>query len=396
MGMGRSLAFACALICVLCPSARGDDKLAAELKFFGITVERDADGKIAKVVLPSGARDYHLELILDNPAVAKNVAEIRAPKCRASFKRVKELANLPALTAVDFEGVDNANDYVASLCTVRTLQKLSLPRSSLTNSGLEDICKSHPKLRELDVSGTKVTIEHAIPMILDLRAIETLRLLNVNREWQREYPSSNEPVQFGRLADLPRLTSLSASGFEVTTEQVLPFACICHLAYFFVDDLRTDVETLIYLHECQPQLQLGPKIASGLRIPFTGREYVASIQSCPYPRFLRMPRRLLTHLEDVDIVAATNFDFLEWTPALKHLQLYGLHITRDELSRLAKAPNVETLTIFRAKIDAATVDVLLAVPSLRQFSFRACEIDADASAKIRAHAGNGRIQVSRF
>ncbi len=119
MGIWRVLALLCALLLLPCLRAEAEDKLEAELKSFGIKVERNADNKIVQVALPVGARDYHLELVLDNPAVAKYVTEIVAPKCRASFKRVKELADLPALPAINFNGVQNANDYAECLVALR-------------------------------------------------------------------------------------------------------------------------------------------------------------------------------------------------------------------------------------------------------------------------------------
>jgi hypothetical protein len=182
-------------------AAQGQD-VEAQLKRVNAKYTKDAEGRLVAVELPSGARDYHLEALFDIPTIT----EVKAPRCRASFETAKQMVkHLPALSAVYFEGVENANDYVACLREAKNLKTLSVAGSTVTNHGLNDICLNHPDLRGLDISRTKVDT-HGLAPLAKLRRLESLGLVGVGG-----YPEI-ERRDFAPIARLPSLKRLAVTG----------------------------------------------------------------------------------------------------------------------------------------------------------------------------------------
>jgi hypothetical protein len=403
----RSVLVFFGLAALIASSLRAEPPSEATLDFLKIKYTRNDAGQIVAVELPRNARDYHLEAILDNPKLIPHITELKAPACRASYQRVKELETLPALTSVNFDGAPSANDYAISLRGVKNLKMLSLVDSGLTNHGLFDLCGALPRLVELDLTGSKIDSFGLAPLA-KLDSLEVLRLGRV-RTGTPAVDTTEEDIEEGKrgfsyIANLPRLKRVSFEGLYVTNDDLKALACNCHLEEvkfelggYALPDLRgPDVDTLIYLQECQPSLLLGPKIATYLvRGHVSGDDWILGIDFCTQVQLLRIPKAQLVRLESLRVTEATNLDFLTHLPSLKRLRLWKCAIAPKDLAGIDRAPTVEIVEIFGTKIDITAARILLSIRSVKQLVFSSCEIDETAQVLFDQNTVPGRIRINR-
>jgi hypothetical protein len=200
-----------------------DEKHKTLLKTWSIKYETDDVGNVISVELPPDAITKHADLLMP----LHTIRTIRAPYCSLHPGAVKQFERLPNLTALYFDNAPRANSYAEAIRGCRNLDVLSFYGSGLQNSGLEVVCESHPELRELDISSRSISADFAIPQLLKLRKLETLRMIDIHG---LGFSSRSTFVsEFEGLAHLPRLRSLETSGFPVLREQILPFANCIHL-----------------------------------------------------------------------------------------------------------------------------------------------------------------------
>jgi hypothetical protein len=227
---------------------------------------QDDDGNIIAVELPERSVDATIEAIADIPTITS----VKAADCRASVDGIRALARLPNLKELDLERSWIADRHVAWLAKVPGIEKLSMTQSSFSNAGLERLCRSHPHLRELDISSTRVTVDTAIRYIIELRDLESLTMKFIDRDEPNFFAIL--PVQFGSLASLRKLNRLRVDGFPIKCNELYAFGCCRHLEELsiHVGYLEGDVEPLLYLHYCNPSLGLLPLIAR--KAPVAARE----------------------------------------------------------------------------------------------------------------------------
>jgi hypothetical protein len=403
MGNYRGLALVCAAL-LACAPAHADDKLAADLKSYGITIERDAQGKVSKVALPAGARDYHLELILDNPEIAASVTELHAPRCKASFERFKELAKLPALTALNLDGVEQANDYVACLAGMKQLTRLSLASSMLSNHGLHDLCAMHPQLLELDISRTKVDTA-GMESLGKLARLETIRALNVTPvhfildATQEEI--ENAKLGFRHIAQLPSIRRIVIDDLTITEEDVSALACNCHLEELHTGDgysspFRVDTAALIYLQECCPRVVLGAAIAKSMQIDVKSHDgWLIEIRQCTQSQLLRIPKSQLVRLAQLSLHGARDLEFLNWLPKIERLRLVQPEFDVNQFNALRHTPTVTSLSLSDLKIDDKLADVLVAISTLKELELHGCQIENRAIHRLENATEGLKIRIIR-
>ncbi|MDX1945983.1 MAG: hypothetical protein SFU86_11345 [Pirellulaceae bacterium] len=357
------------------------------LKNLGIKSTRSDRGDIVSVELPTHAGDEHLE------AVAKivTVETIIAVECRASGRAIGWLAALPRLAEVDFPKCKDGNEVAFALKRSKALKAVCLAQSSLTNSGLEELCESHPNLRTLDISRTTITLDFAIPMLLRQKELESL-----NIGWLRDSDSilGQDRIDLSSLSQLP-LKRLHAQGLSVDRDDVVALA-----DRGMVEDLKIDwrdvgLTTLLYLHERCPHVQVGAPIAMAIGISYSADKEgrVIAIRSCLPDQFKRLPKSVLIQVRELGLVAANDFGFLENAPLLEVLTIQTLLAGESQLARLAHSQSITSLRISESKVDRSRVKALLSSPSLKELSFERCEIDDEGKALLAANSMRIRVRI---
>jgi hypothetical protein len=337
-------------------------------------------GKLVSVALPPGARDYHLESILENEKLASRVWQFHLPRCRLSFERFKELKDLPALSSIFLDESEQANDYAASLRGVRGLKKISLARSSLTSHGLHDLCRDHPQLVELDVSGTKV--DHlGVSALASMGNLESVRLGSLPLSYS---PGDIEAERaFRHLARLPSLRKLEVSGLSVHRDDILALACNCHLEELTLGygDLDfVDGDTLLYLHECVPALKSKQPLFAKLGLGTREREIIAK----DHKSLLRVPRRMLRDIKEMRINSPTDLSFVSAMPELREVTLVRTTLLHKEIALLGSLPQLSRLTLRDSHIDQQLATALLSLRNVKRLNFAACDIDPAALSRLTA------------
>lgn len=378
-----------ALGAVLAPRALGDES-KMELGRLKIGFARDSEGRVTSVELPPQARDEHIEAIVR----ISSIEEVKAPDCRATPDSLASLKQLPRLNALYLERAAQANDYVVAIKDFRTLTTLSLARSQLTNHGLDDLCTFHPQLRELDISHSHATWRFAVPAVSKLHELEVLDISAL----QPEFGDDRARPDFGELADLRRLRRLRSRGGEaIHGDELMAFGRTCFLEQIIVDWNRVRGRfAALHLQKCHPQLGLGGVIATALGVPnSTNLEgHLQQIKPiCFHERFAQLPPELLSHVRDVDIVAAPNLDFLSAMPELERLRLHGLRMDRKELARLRSVHSLKSLTVSGATIDREIADMLLAAPALKYLTLERCKFEGNVAMKIQPETGEIEVRI---
>jgi hypothetical protein len=356
-----------------------------------IAFEKNGNGDITSVKLPPGATDAHFDAITEIPTLVS----IEAPACRASAAALELLKAIPKLSNLSLDEAAEANDYVLAIKGVKTLKSLSLKKAALTNHGLDDLCSTHPQLRELNIAFTQVSYRFAVPLLQAMQDLESLEISHLQPE--TESPKRARP-NFGAFASLPRLKKLQARGTtEITSDELLAFEGTCGLEILAVDwnRVRGYGKAALHLQRCHPQLALGGVIADSLAIPnSTNREgRLLRIRACTYPKFIQLPHEILGDLEQLKLVGARKLDFLGAMPKLEHLELDGLVMDTEELANLQTANSLTSLTVSRATIDREIADLLLAPPELKQLSLEGCEFVGNVAKKIQPETGKIKVQI---
>ncbi len=379
--MRHCLAAVCATMVIgwAAPPARADEQaellLRANIKF-----TRDAAGNIVSVELPSGARDFHIEALLDIPTIT----EVKAPRCLASTTALKQLQTLPALAAINLDGVQTANDYAACLARVRNLRGFSISSSWLTDAGLSDIAAAHPSLTELNVADTYIT-DLALPTIENLR---DLRVLDISNCPIMNGGPLKEPGPIAALANLPHLEKLNAIGIEFRNADLYPFGTNCRLQHFNVTPHRVSggAAGLVYLQNCCPSVKLGPHIAAALATPYLLDEHgnIRELRSCSYKSLNSIPSSQLVHLQKLTVIGATDLGFLKTMPTLIELTLEGIRIDNNELLHLNNSPKITVLTIARSSLSPDIAASIVQLRHIRAISVRNSAIDPVAVKTLRS------------
>jgi hypothetical protein len=362
-----------------------------QLARLSIKCARDAEGRIVSVELPKRSTEIEIAPLLAIPTIT----EIRAPDCIATFDAFESLTKLPALSALYLDQLKDADQCVEHLSGLKGLKILSLANSTLTNSGLNEVCKAHPRLRELDVSSTQVT-DYGLLLISARRELESLRMLNIAISRRRR---EEEHGTFNHVATLPLLRRLAVTGVEVKGQDLDQLAGNCQLEALVISpsDLRDPnaVTSLIALQDSNPSLRLGECIIRrlGIRRYNIRGQSLTELHNCPYDQFMLIPHKQTVDLERLRVIQPKDLRFLERLPKLRDLTLDGAPSSCKEFAHLTSARALTRLTIRRAAIDTETAQVLLALDSVRKVTLESCRVDGDALRTLKRNVGGLKVEI---
>jgi hypothetical protein len=386
--MAASHVVVSALACALAGAAivQADEGVENSLHRLGIKYSRDSEGTIVAVELPQRSSDRHFRTIVRIPTIT----EMRAPQCEADPEAVQSLETLPLLDSLYLEHLRDADTYVDHLLKLKQLRAISLAHSTLSDAGLNELCKAHPHLRELDVSSTRVT-SYGLLLVSALRDLETLRMLKISEYYGPLLDPENGSI--ANIADLPRLRRLAVTGVRPTSDDLSLLASNCHLEALTFE-IFAPSPGLRYLHECNPSLGLGPHFFKGVHCRFPAKDsLVTHIQDCDYATFLDIPHELLVDLEELDLHRVEDLDFVRYLPKLKRLTLSGFRLTSDKFAQLNAAKRLNQLTVYYQRIDGDSAKTLLALESVTDISLGKCVLDEVATRAFREYRGTKRIHV---
>jgi hypothetical protein len=389
----KSASIALGFIVCFATSAAFAETAEERLTRLSIKFTKDDDGHIVAVELPERSVDATIEAIVDIPTITS----VKAVDCRASVDGFRLLGRMPALRALDLMGSLTPEAHARWLAHVPALESVSITHCRLTNTGLEALCRSRPNLKELDISSTLVTTDTAIRLISEeLRELESLTMNRLFRDERTDHLSPTRPVQFSQLASLPRVKRLQVDGFfKIESQQLYAFGCCRHLEKLSLDhyDIEGDADSLIYLDDCNPSLDLLPLIAKKLGIFCSRYQGEVWLTRVPHSRLVNLPQRYLADVTKCEIVKPPDLALLEQMPKLKVLRVFQPQFEQEELRKLQSAPHLQEVDISGGTIDLATVELLLEMRSLTHIGFHNCMFSDEASSLIRRDYSVGRIVV---
>jgi hypothetical protein len=273
------------------------------------------------------------------------------------------------------------DEMVASLAGLKHLTALAVTNSAISNSAVETIVKSFPKLTDLDLSSNTNMTNGVVKIISELEKLQKLSLVQ------------NQVNDIGaqRLSKLQDLRSLDLRGnmeagnmaLDVVAE--LPKLTAFKHRSTAVDDIgmealsRSQTLESLLLQDFVITDQSGPYLAKlnklsqleVFRCQGFGSEGVLAL------RGMGLTRLTLRDLPNIDDRAMDVFNDL---PKLKRLFLHELPSVSDAgLKHLAALKSLELLDIWTVpQMTNAAVEIIAALPNLKELSIRATAVTDDS------------------
>jgi Leucine-rich repeat (LRR) protein len=322
----------------------------------------DDAGKMAEITIEDGA-----ELTADDIALFGRLGDLRALRiqnCRA---------------------LDDA--MVGRLTGLGKLDTLALTNSVITDAGVQTIVQAFPELVELDLSSNTNMTGAALKTIAGLAKLERLSLLqnrfnDLNTRRLSKMPQLRSLDLRGNMeagnmtlavvGKLPQLTALKHRSTAVTDSGLADLAASQSLESLLMQDFAIT-------SAAGPELARLSKLSSLeiFRCQGFGSDGVLALAGMPLNRLT---------LRDLPDVGDPALAVLAKLPQLKRLYLHELASLGDEgLRHLASARELEVLDIWSVpRMTDATVQVIAALPNLKELSIRETGVTEASAAAIAA------------
>lgn len=294
-----------------------------------------------------------------------------------------KLSDLQKLQVFNCRSLDD--EMAAKLSGLKNLTSLAITNSVINDPTVEMIVKSFPNLTELDLSSNTNMTSGALKTISELGKLQRLTLV------QNRF----NDISTRRLEKLKELRALDLRGNMEAGDMALEVVAeLPKLAAFKHRSTAVTDSGLEYLSKNQSLDSLlmqdfvitdqsGPHLAKlgkltqleVFRCQGFGSEGVLALKG------MNLTRLTLRDLPNVDDRAMEVFDEL---PKLKRLYLHELTSVGDSgLAHLAALKSVELLDIWTVpQMTDATVDVIAALPNLKELSIRATGVTDAAVEKL--------------
>jgi Leucine-rich repeat (LRR) protein len=322
----------------------------------------DDAGKMAEITIEDGA-----ELTADDIALFGRLGDLRALRiqnCRA---------------------LDDA--MVGRLTGLGNLDTLALTNSVITDAGVQTIVQAFPELVELDLSSNTNMTGAALKTIAGLGKLERLSLL------QNRFNDLNTR----RLSKMPQLRSLDLRGNMEAGDMTLAvvgklpqLTALKHRSTAVTDSGLADLAASPSLESLLMQdfaitSAAGPELARLSKLSSLEIFRCQGFGSDGVLALAGMPLNRLT-LRDLPDVGDPALAVLAKLPQLKRLYLHELASLGDEgLRHLASARELEVLDIWSVpRMTDATVQVIAALPNLKELSIRETGVTEASAAAIAA------------
>jgi len=347
------------------PAATADVQLAkTRLEALGkrASYRLDDAGKMAEITIEDGA-----ELTADDIAL---------------FGRLSELKELRILNC---RALDDA--MVGRLTGLGKLDTLALTNSAITDAGVQTIVQAFPELVELDLSSNTNMTGAALKTIAGLAKLERLSLLqnrfnDLNTRRLSKMPQLRSLDLRGNMeagdmtlavvGKLPQLTALKHRSTAVTDSGLADLAASQSLESLLMQDFAIT-------SAAGPELAKLSKLSSLeiFRCQGFGSDGVLALAGMPLARLT---------LRDLPDVGDPALAVLAKLPQLKRLYLHELASLGDEgLQNLSSARELEVLDIWSVpRMTDATVQVIAALPNLKELSIRETGVTEASAAAIAA------------
>ncbi len=322
----------------------------------------DDAGKMAEITIEDGA-----ELTGDDIALFGRLGDLRALRiqnCRA---------------------LDDA--MVGRLTGLGKLDTLALTNSVITDAGVQTIVQAFPELVELDLSSNTNMTGAALKTIAGLAKLERLSLLqnrfndlNTRRLSKMSQLRSLDlrgnmeagDMTLAVVGKLPQLTALKHRSTAVTDSGLADLAASQSLESLLMQDFAIT-------SAAGPELAKLSKLSSLeiFRCQGFGSDGVFALAGMPLTRLT---------LRDLPDVGDPALAVLAKLPQLKRLYLHELASLGDEgLRNLSSARELEVVDIWSVpRMTDATVQVIAALPNLKELSIRETGVTEASAAAIAA------------
>lgn len=294
-----------------------------------------------------------------------------------------KLSDLEKLQIFNCRTLDD--EMAAKLSGLKGLTSLALTNSVINDKSVEMIVQSFPNLIELDLSSNTNMTNGVVKILSDLSKLQRLTLVQnqVNDIGARRLEKLKElrvldlrgnmeagDMALEVVADLPKLTGFKHRSTAVTDSGL---------------EYLSKSQTLdsLLMQDFQISDQSGPHIAKlgkltqleVFRCQQFGTEGVLALKG------MNLNRLTLRDLPIIDDRAMEVFDDL---PKLKRLYLHELTSVGDSgLAHLAALKSLELLDVWTVPtMTDATVDVIVALPNLKDLSIRATGVTDAAIDKL--------------
>jgi Leucine-rich repeat (LRR) protein len=343
-----------------------------------------ADVHVAKTRLESlGTRAKYR--LVDAGKVAEITIEDGADLTADDIALFGRLGELKKLRILNCRALDDA--MVARLTGLGKLDTLALTNSAITDDGVQTIVQAFPELVELDLSSNTNMTGAALKMIAGLAKLERLSLLqnrfnDLNTRRLSKMPQLRSLDLRGNMeagdmtlavvGKLPQLTALKHRSTAVTDSGLADLAASQSLESLLMQDFGIT-------SAAGPELAKLSKLSSLeiFRCQGFGSDGVLSLAGMPLARLT---------LRDLPDVGDPALAVLAKLPKLKRLYLHELASLGDEgLRNLSSAGELEVLDIWSVpRMTDATVQVIAALPNLKELSIRETGVTEASAAAIAA------------
>jgi hypothetical protein len=356
------------LWCALaCPPASGDEAAVVKrLESLAAKVEHSDDGsRVTGVVIPDGS----------------NVTAADVAGCGT-------LTGLRTLQIYNCRPLDDA--AVQGLVGLQSLDTLALTNTALTDAAVETIATAFPQLVDLDLSSNTNMTGAALKWIAGLEKLERLGLLqNRFNDLNTRRLGKLQALQvldlrgnmeagdmtLDVLGKLPNLRALKHRSTVVTDDGIERLAASGSLASLLAQDFAITSAAGPALGRIRTLESLEIFRCQGF-----GSDGVRALAGLPLKRLT---------LRDLPEVGDAALAVLPDLPALQRLYLHELASVGDEgLAHLAAAQQLAVLDLWSLpRMTDATIDVIAALPGLKELSIRETGVTDAGLAKLAALPG---------
>lgn len=305
----------------------------------------------------SGAKVHDPLVLAIAVAVAPNLREIRLAGTLITIAVIRALAKLDKLEEVDLAETPVDDPSAAALLAMPHMRALRLDRTAVTDAALRN---PSPVLVELYLSGTKVG-DGGLALLDATPKLEGLGLADTQLG----------DGTIARIAKLSELRTLVLSKARTGRQIIGELGKLHELERLYLDETRIGDEqlaTFTKLRELRVLHLAGTDVSS---------ESLTTL-------------RTFTQLDELtlgDTRMKTGVANLDAWPRLRTLSLFGLDLTDDELSILARRRSLVTLDLSATEIRDPSP--LAALPNLRTLGLANTKLTAPGEQAVKTLAARG-------
>ena len=282
------------------------------------------------------------------------------------------------------------DELAAKLSGLKGLTSLAITNSVINDATVEMIVQSFPNLTDLDLSSNTNMTNSVVKIVSELGKLQRLTLLQnqVNDIGAQRLANLKElraldlrgnmeagDMALEVVAELPRLSAFKHRSTAVTDTGLEYLGRNPSLESLLIQDFAITDQSGPHLAQLKKLSQL-----EVIRCQGFGTEGVLALKG------MGLTRLTLRDLPNVDDRAMEVFDEL---PELRKLYLHELSTVSDSgLAHLANLKSLELLDIWTVpQMTDATVDVIAALPNLKELSIRATDVTDAAVEKLLGMKG---------